>query len=91
MKMETTVNRLEAILSEISNGPLREDLFSRFFLENPLQIAKLLHSLSLPDSVKAKLLALRVGMPPSYKGTDLEPLISRAMEQMWQRLIEVKV
>src|SRR6267154_2685058 len=87
-QMLTTAERLETILSAIEDAPLREDLFHRFFLENPLQVAKLLHSLNLSDSVKSQLLALKVGMPPSYKGADLEPLIEHAMQQMWARIGE---
>lgn len=84
--METTQQKLQTILSEINDVPLRDDIFNRFFLENSLQVAKLLHSLALPDSVKSKLLALKVGMPPPYNGCELEPLISRAMVRFWRRL-----
>ena len=85
---ETTEQKLQAILSEIDDAPLREDIFNRFFLENPLQVAKLLHSLTLPDSVKSKILALRVGMPPAHHGENLEILIEKAAMQMWARLAE---
>jgi hypothetical protein len=84
---ETTEHRLDTILSAIEN-PLRDELFNSFHIVNPLEYAKLLHSLELTDSVKASLLALKVGMPQPYKGVDLEPLIARAMEQMWARLGE---
>ena len=86
--METTEQKLQIILSAIEDIPLRDELFQNFHLINPLEFAKLLHSLSLADSVKAQLLALKVGMKPPYPGTELEPLISRAMEQMWARLAD---
>jgi len=82
--METT-ERLNAILEAVEK-PLAEDLFNQFHLLNPLEFAKLLHSLSLPDVTKAQLLALKVGQPVPYKGVDLEPLIEKAMGQMWSRL-----
>jgi hypothetical protein len=89
--METTAQKLNDILSAIEDAPLQDELFQSFHLLNPIDYAKLLHSLSLPDATKAQLLALKVGMPTPYKGTDLEPLISRAMEQMWARLSEGRV
>ena len=81
-----TADRLATILADIEDAPLRDELFNSFHLCNPLEFAKLLHSSSLPDASKASLLALKVGMPQPYHGVDLEPLIARAMEQMWQRL-----
>jgi hypothetical protein len=86
MKMETTEQKLQAILSAIEDAPLREELFNSFHLLNPLDFARLLHSLALSDTSKSALLALKVGAPPSYKGPDLLPLIERAMQIMWQRL-----
>jgi hypothetical protein len=83
---ETTSQRLEVILSEIEDAPLREEIFNSFYLLNPLEFAKLLVALALPDTLKASLLALKVGMPPAYKGVDLEPLVERAMQIMWARL-----
>src|ERR1700676_5250922 len=81
----TVAERLNVILESVEKS-LAEDLFHRFFLENPLQVAKLLHSLAIPDAVKSQILALKVGMPPSHKGEDLEPLVERAMQNMWSRL-----
>ena len=81
----STANRLEAILSAIEN-PLRDELFNSFHIVNPLEYAKLLHSLELTDSVKAQLLALKVGQRQPYKGVDLAPLIEKAIGQMWARL-----
>jgi hypothetical protein len=82
----STAERLASILTEIEDAPLREELFQTFHLLNPLEFAKLLVALALPDTLKASLLALKVGMPPAYKGVDLEPLVERAMQIMWARL-----
>jgi hypothetical protein len=82
----STVDRLEAILAEIEDAPLHEDLFNEFHLRDPLSFAKLLVSLDLPDATKAALLALKVGQPPAHKGEGLEVLIERAAMQMWARL-----
>jgi hypothetical protein len=82
----STVDRLEAILAEIEDAPLREDLFNEFHMRNPLDFAKLLVALDLPDSTKAQLLALKVGQKPPYDGEPLEILIERAAMMMWARL-----
>ncbi len=84
----TVAERLESILSAVDSTPLREDLFNQFHILNPLEYARLLHSLNLPDGIKAQLLALKVGQKQPYKGTDLEPLIEKAMAQLWERLAE---
>ena len=88
MSNKTTQQELETILTTIEDAPVREELFYRFFVLDPLRFAKLLHSLSLPDAVKGQLLALKVGQPPQYKGEGLDILIDRAMSQMWARLAE---
>jgi hypothetical protein len=85
---ETIEQRLDSILSAIDDTPLREDLFHRFFLENPIQVARLLHSLDISDDVKREILALRVSQKPAFHGENLEPLVSRAMAQLWERLTE---
>jgi hypothetical protein len=84
--MENTTARLNDILASIEDAPLRDELFNSFFVLNPLDVAQLLHSLEIPDAVKAKILALKIGMPTPYKGTDLSPLIEKAMQQMWAKL-----
>jgi hypothetical protein len=85
MSTTNTADQLETILSEIEDRAVGGDLFNRFFLENPLEYACLLHSLNLPDSIKAQLLALKVDMKPPYKSSDLAPLIEKAMAQLWER------
>jgi hypothetical protein len=86
---ETTSQRLEIILSAIDK-PLAEDITNHFHLVNPVEFAKLLIALDLSDSMKAQLLALKVGMKTPYQGVDLSPLIERAAQQMWARLCEGK-
>lgn len=88
MRADKTTERLNAIVESVESVPLRDELVHQFFIVNALQFAQFLHSLSLPDATKGKLLALKVGMPPSYKGVDLGPLVERAAEQMWARLAE---
>ena len=88
---ETTEHRLNTILSAIEDTPLREEIFNSFHILDPLQFAKLLHSLELPDSVKSQLLALKVGLPTPYTGVDLAPLIEKAMQIMWAQLGEAEV
>jgi hypothetical protein len=85
--MENIAERVETILADIEK-PLADDLRNRFYLLNPLEVARLLHSLDLPDAAKAQLLALKVGQPPQYKGPDLAPLVERAAEQFWERIVE---
>jgi len=85
---ETTAQRLNTILSTIESVPLREDLFNNFHMRNPLDFAKLLVSLDLPDSVKSSLLALKVGQKPPYKCEGLDVLIERSAQLMWTRLAE---
>lgn len=87
----STAQQLEAILSEIDDRAVAEDLFNRFYLLDPLQFARLLHHSELVDGIKAQLLALKVDMKPPYNSLDLEPLIERSMQLMWERLGEVKV
>jgi hypothetical protein len=88
MSNETTTERLTEILATIEDAPLREDLFNRFWLLDPLQYARALHSLEMADSVKAQLLSLKVGQPPQHKGTDLAPLIERSMQIFWETLAD---
>jgi hypothetical protein len=88
MSNKTTQQQLEAILTAVEDASDREDTFNHFYALDPLQFAKLLHALSLPDAVKAQLLGLKVGQPQPYKGVDLEPLIENAMKLMWSRLAE---
>ena len=80
--------RLNAILATIDDTDVREDLFMQFWLVNPLEFASLLHSLEISDAAKSQLLALKVGQPPQHKGTDLSPLIERAIEILWQKLAD---
>ena len=82
-----TTERLNTILEAVEK-PLAEDLVNQFLLRNPLDFAKLLVTLDLPDAIKAQLLALKVGMKPAYNGESLEILIERAALQMWNRLAE---
>jgi len=88
MRTTETTERLNTILASIEDADLRDELFNSFFVLNPLDVAQLVHSLEIPDAVKAKILALKVGMPPQYRGTDLAPLVCRAMEQLWERITE---
>jgi len=85
--MENTNERLETILADIDQ-PLADHLRNLFYAANPLDFAQALHSCDLPDRAKSSLLALKVGQPTQHKGVDLSPLISVAMDRMWQRLAD---
>jgi hypothetical protein len=66
---------------------VRDQLFHNFHLVNPLEFAKLLHSLSaVPNAVKGQLLRAKVEQPAGYKGVNLAPLMENAMAQLWKRL-----
>ena len=82
----STAARLEAILSEIGDTELRSDLAVRFWVANPLQLCRTIRSLELPIAVQSKLLSLKVGMPPTHKGTDLSVLVERAAQDFWTGL-----
>ncbi len=84
--MSETTERLNGILAAVDDTVLREQLFQNFHLINPLEFAKLLHSLDLPDAVKAQLLRAKVEQPAAYKGVNLAPLVENAMAQRWKRL-----
>jgi hypothetical protein len=86
--MEKTEQKLQVILSEIEDAPLREDIFNNFHIRNPLDFAKFLIALDLPDSAKAKLLACKVSAKQKYNGEGLDVLIERAAQLMWARLAE---
>ncbi len=84
-----TADRLEAILSEIEDVALGEDIFNSFWMRDPLEFAKFLVSLEdLPDSIKSQLLACKVSAKQKYQGESLDVLIERAALQMWNRLAE---
>jgi hypothetical protein len=89
--METTEQKLQAILSEIEDAPLREDLFNNFHMRNPLEFARVLVALDISDSIKSQLLACKVSAKQKYNGEGLDVLIERAAQLMWARLGEEQV
>ena len=84
----TTKSNLESALTAVEDAGIREHLAQSFYLLDPIQFAKLLISLDLPDRVKADLLRLKVELPPAYKGEDFEALLHRSMEKWWQKMID---
>jgi hypothetical protein len=91
-KMETTpterlntADRLDEILSNVEQE-LRQDIFTQFWLRDPLSFTRVLISTDLDDSVKAALLACKSSAKEKYQGESLEILIERASRLQWQRL-----
>ncbi len=85
-----TTDKLNAILAAAELTPAEhEELFTSFNIENPLELAKRLHShQDIPDATKSALLALRVGLPPKYETAGLSVVIEAAMQSFWAGLAE---
>lgn len=84
--VEPITQKLNDLLDTLDDFQVAETIFQHFFLEpDPIQFARFLHSLGLPDRVHGELLALKVSIPPAYK-SDMSSLLERAAENMWQRI-----
>lgn len=84
----TSRETLEVALATVEDSVTREELRQNFYLVNPIDFARLIDARGLSIPVKAKLLALKVAMPPTFKGIDLDPLVQHAMDAAWGRITE---
>ena len=84
----TTTEKLNSILDAAEmDAAVREELFTSFNLENPLELAKRMHAHEdVQDRVKSALLALRVSLPPKYEAAGLNVVIEKAMHTFWAKL-----
>jgi hypothetical protein len=65
-----------------------EDLQLSFAMMNPIEFARHLQTLDIPDRVKAECLAAKVNQKPTEREDAMQNAISRAMTAFWNRLSE---
>jgi hypothetical protein len=90
---KTTIEQLHLILAADGlEGSERLDLATAFFVLNPLEFARKLHGLTIPEHITSQLLALKVAAPSGQTFSDagMQNAVSFAMNQFWQRLSDPK-
>jgi hypothetical protein len=65
-----------------------EDLQTSFAVCDPIQFARHLHTLDIPDAIKGQWLRLKVQQKPTERGDAMQKAIERAMSNFWNRLSE---
>ncbi len=88
----TTEEKLESILiaTELTNTECAT-LWDSFFVFSPIVFAKTLYArVTVPDSVKGQLLALKIAMPPEDSKKQQDAVVAQAIEasmgRFWNRL-----
>jgi hypothetical protein len=75
----------EQTLSSLSEAVI-EDLTVSFAACNPLEFARHLHSLDMPDAIKGELLRAKVNQKPKERDDAMQNVIESAMSRFWSRL-----
>ena len=82
----TSAQQVEVVLSTVDDPQVQAEIRNSYFLQNPIEFARVLHSFELSDSVKREILMLKVSQKPAYKGENLEPLIEASFKKFWAEL-----
>jgi hypothetical protein len=86
---KTTIEQLHLILAADGlEGSERLDLATAFFVLNPLEFARKLHGLTIPEHITSQLLALKVAAPSGQTFSDeaMQNAVENAMSLWWSRL-----
>ncbi len=78
MNTKETTDMLKAAFKDVQ-PQLNAKLFQAFQVLNPLELAQLLNHLDLSDAVRARILLLKVSLPPKLEERDIDRLIEQSM------------
>ena len=86
---KTTTEKLHLILAadELEDSE-RVDLAPSFCVLNPLEFARKLHGLTIPEHIESQLLALKVATPNGQSFSDevTQNAVENIMSRWWNRL-----
>jgi hypothetical protein len=86
---KTTIEQLHSILTADGlEDSERLDLATAFFVLNPLDFARKLHELTIPEHITSQLLALKIAAPSGQTFSDeaMQNAVDVAMNSWWSRL-----
>jgi hypothetical protein len=82
-----TKEQVDSLLSaENLSEAEREQLTTAFYVFNPLELAKYLYRLSVPDRLKGELIRLKIERYGESQDDGLASAIELAAQKFWQRL-----
>jgi hypothetical protein len=90
---KTTAEQLHLILAADGlDDSERLDLATAFFVLNPIEFARKLHGLTIPEHVTSQLLSLKVAAPSGQTFSDeaMQNAVELAMGRFWQRMSDPK-